>query len=620
MEECCVKIGVLDADLMDNGTRHPNLALMKIAGYYRDQGNEVTLIYGSYDEINQYERVFVSKVFTFSEIPQWVLESKHVSFGGTGFFEDGGENLPEEIEHHMPYYDIYKEYVEHQIASGKKASNYSDYMEYSIGFTSRGCFRKCDFCVNKKYSHAFRHSPISEFLDESRPYIYLWDDNILALPEWENVLDEIEATKKPFQFRQGIDLRLMTEDKAKRFVNSHYQGDFIFAFDHIEDTEKIVKKVQLWKRYERKICKMYVICAYKSQDEHDIADVFERIHILMKYGSLPYVMRYEAYKESKYKSIYIELARWCNQPGFFKKKSFRQFCVANQDYKKNKETNCSAYQAMLDFERDFPDIAEKYFDLRFEEENMYAVQYGYGRKYVNKPCCEDCQKAGVCWSAFVNNEVEADKILEAYLTKELDLECLNYTNAQCEIAPEIVATKLVQVLLEASGKHMISVLRKSERREPVTQDNIPQFSDREYGLQTVEILRKLGEEVGFDDLGHYLKRGLLEAKLNTVANKKFGKNHAKFAAQLDLVKIDKVGLKSRVRESVLGSYFSGLPKEMQELLVPKLCLRIPIIQNYFVNFQKEDELNQEVLSASTKKRRGSNVKNVIELVQTMVQD
>lgn len=34
------KIGLIDADLLDNGTRHPNLALMKIAGYYKDTGVE----------------------------------------------------------------------------------------------------------------------------------------------------------------------------------------------------------------------------------------------------------------------------------------------------------------------------------------------------------------------------------------------------------------------------------------------------------------------------------------------------------------------------------------------------------------------------------------------------
>ena len=29
-------IGIIDADLLDNGTRHPNLALMKIRGYQKE--------------------------------------------------------------------------------------------------------------------------------------------------------------------------------------------------------------------------------------------------------------------------------------------------------------------------------------------------------------------------------------------------------------------------------------------------------------------------------------------------------------------------------------------------------------------------------------------------------
>ena len=95
----------------------------------------------------------------------------------------------------------------------------------------------------------------------------------------------------------------------------------------------------------------------------------------MEYGCLPYIMRYEKYKESKFKSMYIQLARWCNQPRFFKKMSFRQFCVANQEYHRknssNPNRNCACYQTMLDFESEFPEIAEKYYDLRFEDLNKY---------------------------------------------------------------------------------------------------------------------------------------------------------------------------------------------------------------------------------------------------------
>lgn len=325
-----VRIGIIDADLMDNGTRHPNLALMKISGYYKEQGHEVKLIYNSYMEVYEYDKIYLSKVFSFTEVPEWVLERDNVEFGGTGFYSDGGDNLNYEIEHHKPDYSLYNEYVEEQLKIGRKRNILEDYMDYSIGFSTRGCFRKCDFCVNKKYEKAFKHSPIEEFLDEDRPYLYLWDDNFFAYPHWEKILDEIEATGKPFQFRQGLDLRLMTDRKAKRFNNTNYRGDFIFAFDHLKDRDTIIEKIQLWKRYSSKICKLYVLCGFESQDEKDIENAFERIKILMKYGCIPYIMRHENYKKSRYKNMYIELARWCNQPQFYKKKSFREFCEANQ--------------------------------------------------------------------------------------------------------------------------------------------------------------------------------------------------------------------------------------------------------------------------------------------------
>jgi hypothetical protein len=93
----------------------------------------------------------------------------------------------------------------------------------------------------------------------------------------------------------------------------------------------------------------------------------------MEYGCLPYIMRFEKYHESKYKSLYIQLARWCNQPRFFKKKSFRQYCEANEEYHlrnhPNSKKSCSCFQAMIDFEKEHPEIAEKYFDLRYEELN-----------------------------------------------------------------------------------------------------------------------------------------------------------------------------------------------------------------------------------------------------------
>ena len=53
-------IGIIDADLLDNGTRHPNLACEKISGYYKEQGHNVSLI-TDYEDIDKYALHLFSK-------------------------------------------------------------------------------------------------------------------------------------------------------------------------------------------------------------------------------------------------------------------------------------------------------------------------------------------------------------------------------------------------------------------------------------------------------------------------------------------------------------------------------------------------------------------------------
>lgn len=427
--ESGLRIGIADADLIDHGTRHPNLALLKISAYCKANGHIVELM-ADYDGIEQYDAVFLSCVFSFTTLREEVLDLPYVYYGGTGIFPDGGENLPDEVEHMRPDYSLYEPYVESQLALGRSRSTLADYLDYSIGFTTRGCFRKCSFCVNKKYDHVVPHAPVLEFLDETRPYIYLWDDNFLAYSKWKDVLEELEATGKPFQFRQGLDVRLMTEEKAKALAHCRYHGDFIFAFDHLQDRERIEKKLLLWREWTERGTRLYVLSAYDSQDERDIASVFERIAILMKYDCLPYIMRYESYKSCRWRALYVNIARWCNQPNFFKKKSFREFCEANQAYHKNKKTMCSAYRAMTEFESEFPHLAARYFDLRFEEVSMLKR---FGRRFFNEPSKSMLDEQEEMWARFAEGKMTREEALTAYYSKQLDTVCAEKLMAQGKI-------------------------------------------------------------------------------------------------------------------------------------------------------------------------------------------
>ena len=386
-------IGIVDADLLDNGTRHPNLVCLKLAGWYRAQGDTVLLI-DSWEDLlyhaKEYDHIFIAKVFDFTRIPEGVLDLHNVSYGGTVFpdsfiaFPPGGSNLPAEtierrgvirtlpnvIEHHMPDYHLYDRYVEKEITRGIKPIKYKDYLDFSIGFATRGCFRHCKFCVNENSCGVRFHSHISEWLDPTRKMIYLWDDNILAYTHdpnhpdgnWRQVFEELAETGKRFQFRQGMDIRLMTDEKAKVLNEAHYYGDYIFAFDHPEERPSIEKGLDCWRRHNDKIPKLYVLVGWDSQDQNDIESAFMRITVLMKHRALPYIMRHELYKNSKYRGTYINLARWCNQPSFFKKKSYREYCLANGEHS-------STVRYMREFEHDWPEIAKKYYDIRWDQFN-----------------------------------------------------------------------------------------------------------------------------------------------------------------------------------------------------------------------------------------------------------
>lgn len=384
-------IGIIDADLLGRKKhRFPNLVCEKLSGYWKRQGEEVELLL-DYDHLDDYDHVYISKVFTDTPIPDWLLEyvennPDRIHIGGTGFYFDKAPNLPVEIEHHMPDYDLYNAWIEGEINKAKNKADqegkefdekkymvqFKEYTDYSIGFLTRGCFRKCKFCVNQKYDHVFMHSPLSEFYDSSRKKICLLDDNVLGCRHWREILEELIKTGKPFKFKQGMDERLLTDEKCRILFNAKYDGDYTFAFDNVEDYELIQSKLEMIRKYYKsKNIKFYVLVGFLSTDHIDIENAFKRISLLQKYQCVPYLMRYQnkndtPWRKSKYVGMYVTLARWCNQPSIFKKMSFRQFCEANQLRHKTKGTLCSAMKAMVDFESEYPEIAKKYFDIRFE--------------------------------------------------------------------------------------------------------------------------------------------------------------------------------------------------------------------------------------------------------------
>lgn len=323
-----MNIAVIDADLIGRKRhRFPNLVCMKLSGYHKARGDSVALK-TDYDGLNAFDKVYIAKVFTDTEIPDGgifgnPLELPNVEYGGTGFFYDAAPKLPDEIEHAMPDYHLYDSWLAERDKGGAEFKAYKD---YSIGFLTRGCFRHCPFCVNRRSNKVVKHSPLTEFLDNSRKKICLLDDNFFGYDDWHDSLRELIDTGKPFHFKQGLDARLLDDEKTEMLFGAKYDGDYIFAFDDWQDHDLIEQKMQLIRRYHkgRQRVKFYTLCGYDRRGVYDETfwrrDLYElayRMRMLRQYNFLPYVMRFEKYHESPYATCYVDISAYGNQPRMF---------------------------------------------------------------------------------------------------------------------------------------------------------------------------------------------------------------------------------------------------------------------------------------------------------------
>ena len=121
-----MRIGLIDVD----GHNFPNLPLMKLSAWHKARGDTVEWYEPLFS--GHMDKVYMSKVFTFTPDYQYFVDADVIEKGGTGYFyPDGGKPLDEEVEHIYPDYSLYPELTK----------------DTAYGFMTRGCPRGCDFCI-----------------------------------------------------------------------------------------------------------------------------------------------------------------------------------------------------------------------------------------------------------------------------------------------------------------------------------------------------------------------------------------------------------------------------------------------------------------------------------------
>lgn len=201
-----MKIGLIDVD----GHHFPNLALGKISRYHKRQGDSVEW----YDPFEHYDKVYMAKVFTFTQEYEYFINADEVEKGGTGY--DIHKTLPDFIDRLQPDYSIYN-----------KVDNKTAY-----GFLTRGCPNKCFWCiVPKKEGKQHPYMDVEEIAIEGRTNLILMDNNVLASDYGLQQIEKIIEKGYRVDFNQALDARLVTEDIAKLLARVKWLNQIRFGCD-----------------------------------------------------------------------------------------------------------------------------------------------------------------------------------------------------------------------------------------------------------------------------------------------------------------------------------------------------------------------------------------------------
>ncbi len=279
----------------------PNLALKKIEKYYIDKGAEV--IWDMPLAINIVDKTYVSCVFT---------KNKSKCNGWVGKAEVGGSG-----------YSIEKE-LSPEIDAVLPRINY--------GFTTRGCIRKCDFCiVPRKEGKIHIVGDLLDLWDGKSKEVTVMDNNILALPEhFMMICKQAREHKIKVDFNQGLDHRLLTPEIVD-LLSSISHPEYRFAFDHPSYLTTVGKAIKLLSDGGINRCNWYVLVGFNTTHEEDLM----RLNYLREHNQRAYVQRYETHYNEPF---YIGLARWVNQPNLFVGMTWQQFLdYPRPDHKRLKE-------------------------------------------------------------------------------------------------------------------------------------------------------------------------------------------------------------------------------------------------------------------------------------------
>jgi len=190
-------------------------------------------------------------------------------------------------------------YQPHYLAGVAGLTGYPQALPYhnpNATFTSRGCIRKCEFCIVPKIEGDIRELP------EWEPKPIVCDNNLLACSRahFDRVIDSLKGVNG-VDFNQGLDARLLTEHHASRLA----ELDLAFvrlAWDNVSDESLVMDAIARLRRARipRDYLRVYCLIGYKDTP----ADAAYRLQSLRNLHILTNPMRYQPL-DAKRRNVYV---------------------------------------------------------------------------------------------------------------------------------------------------------------------------------------------------------------------------------------------------------------------------------------------------------------------------
>lgn len=265
--------------LYDIDSKIPNLALMKISSYYKNLGFEVIL---SKDIIYKKAHKYYASTVFFNKKSQGRIDllrnlyGEDIDIGGSGI--NLKKRLPPEMDNCFPDYQLY------------------NHEQYALGFLTRGCVKKCPFCLVpikegmvKKGTNSF-----SDFVPTEQKNVMLLDDNLLSFFDSEKLLLEIINKKYAVNFSQSLDISYLNDENFELIKqidsrNARFSKHMIyFSCNSTKTVGEFVKRKSLLKNFGKLTVTVIAMFGFNTRLSED----YQILSMIKKFNLIPFFQEY----------------------------------------------------------------------------------------------------------------------------------------------------------------------------------------------------------------------------------------------------------------------------------------------------------------------------------------